>query len=229
VAALGLPGHLGQQGKPAAQQLADRFADLAVGPSRGDRLLQDPHIAGVQVVLEVVAGLLVALPQRQILGIHALLAGQAALILLLEQGQNQALLGAEVVVELAERHPGLLGHLAGRQARVAVGQQPAPRRVKDECAGVHARAAASVKVGRSTDPSLEPCSGDGAWLRRIIRCGGGRRMLAPLFSDGPRTDGQREGSPVPTRRRTLAGSPLSKLASIPGTMVKMRRPRAPER
>jgi hypothetical protein len=75
----------------------------------------------------------------------------------------------------------------------------------------------------------EPCSGDGAWLRRIIRCGGGRRMLAPLSSDGPRTDGQREGSPVPTRRRTSAGSPPSKPASIPGTMVKMRRPRAPER
>ena len=65
------------------------------------------------------------------------LACQAALVLLLEQGQDQALLGAEVVVELADRHLGLLGHLAGRQARVAIGQQPAPRRVKDERAGVH--------------------------------------------------------------------------------------------
>jgi hypothetical protein len=71
-----------------------------------------------------VAGLLVALPQRQVLGVHAGLGRQAALVLLLEPGQDQALLGAEVVVELAGRHPGLLGHLAGRQAGVALGQQP---------------------------------------------------------------------------------------------------------
>ena len=98
VAALGLAGHLGEQGNPAAEQVADCRAKLGVRPAGGDQLLQHPYVAGVQVVLEEVAGLLVALPQRQILGIHMGLAGQAALVLLLEQGQDEALFGAEVVV-----------------------------------------------------------------------------------------------------------------------------------
>jgi hypothetical protein len=49
------------------------------------------------------------------------------------------LLGAEVVVELAQRHAGLLGDLAGRQARVAVGQKPAAGGVEDQRAGAHGR------------------------------------------------------------------------------------------
>ena len=65
-----------------------------------------------------------------------LLAGQAALILILEQRQDEALLGAEVVVQLAQRYSGLIGHLAGRQAAVAIREEPAPRRVKDERASV---------------------------------------------------------------------------------------------
>ena len=48
----------------------------------------------------------------------------------------QSLLRAEVVVQLAERHPGLLSHLAGRQARIPVGQQPAAGRLHDQRAGI---------------------------------------------------------------------------------------------
>ena len=44
-AALGLAGHLGEQGAPAAEQVADCRAKLGVRPAGGDQLLQDPHIA----------------------------------------------------------------------------------------------------------------------------------------------------------------------------------------
>ena len=37
-----------------------------------------------------------------------------------------------MVVELAQRNPGLIGHLSCRQAAIAVDQQPAPRRIKDD-------------------------------------------------------------------------------------------------
>src|SRR5918999_2092662 len=135
-AALGLAGHLGQEHVPAGEQLPDRVADLGVGPSRGQHLLEHAHIARLQVVLEEVAGLLVALPQRLVLGVHAALALQEPLVLLAEQGDDERALGAEVVVQLAQRHPGLLGHLPGRQAGVAVGQQPAPGGLDDARAGV---------------------------------------------------------------------------------------------
>jgi hypothetical protein len=64
VAALGLAGHGAEQGEPAAEQLVDGRADLRVRPAGGDHLLQHPHIARVEVVLEEVAGQLVPLPQR---------------------------------------------------------------------------------------------------------------------------------------------------------------------
>jgi len=142
--------------KPSSsKQLADCRAELGVRPAGGDQLLQHPHIAGVQVVLEEVAGLLVALPQRRVLGVHAPLAVQAALVLLLEQGQDQTLLGAKVVVQLTDRHPGLLSHLAGRQPSIAVGQESAPRRVKDERVGVQGRGS-GIRHGRASSPDPGP-------------------------------------------------------------------------
>ncbi len=65
-----------------------------------------------------------------------MLARQTPLILLIKQREDEALLGTEVVMQLAERHSGLLGHLPGRQAAVAVGKQSAPRGVEDERARV---------------------------------------------------------------------------------------------
>src|SRR5215218_4777497 len=60
-------------------------------------------------------------------------------------------------MELAERHLGLLGHLSGRQADEAVGQQAAAGGLDDPRSGVHHRvghAAPSLsrpRVGRPTD------------------------------------------------------------------------------
>src|SRR5215217_1138294 len=67
----------------------------AIQPPRSSRTatpisaLEHPDIAGLQVVLEEVAGLLVALPQRHALGVHLGLAGQALLVLHREQGHDE--------------------------------------------------------------------------------------------------------------------------------------------
>src|SRR5215217_2690107 len=163
VAALGLAGHLGEQGDPAAEQLADGRADLGIGPPGGHQLLEHPDVAGLQVVLEEVAGLLVPLPQGPVLGVHVGLAGQALLVLHREQGQDESALGAEVVVQLAQRHPGLLGHLSGRQAGVAVGQHPDPGGVEDASAGIDRHVhhgtplVDTTSVGRTTDLDIHGC------------------------------------------------------------------------
>jgi hypothetical protein len=50
------------------------------------------------------------------------LSGQPTAILLVQELKNEPLLGAVVVVELAQRNPGLISHLSCRQAAIAVDQ-----------------------------------------------------------------------------------------------------------
>src|SRR5215207_227776 len=157
-AALGLAGHLGQEHVPVGEQFADRVADLGVGPAGGQHLLEHAHVARLQVVLQKVAGLLVALPERLVLGVHAGLALQQAVVLLGEQGDDERALGAEVVVELAQRHPRLLGHLAGGEAGVAVGQQAAPGGLDDARAGIgrHVHHGCSFLVDTTPESVVRP-------------------------------------------------------------------------
>ena len=133
---LGLPGHLGQQLAPAAQQLSHRVPDVGVRPAGRDHLLQHPHVAGVEVVLQVVAGPLVSPPQRFVLRVHSGLALEAAPVLCFQQRQDEPLFGTEVVVQLAQWHRRLVSDLPGRQTRVAVGQQPTTGRLQDQRVGV---------------------------------------------------------------------------------------------
>jgi hypothetical protein len=93
-----------------AHQLTNCAAELGVGPPSRDHLLEHPHVSGVQVIVKKVAGPLVALPQGRNLGVHILLAGEAALTFVLQQRKDEALLGTEVIVQLTQRHSGLFGN-----------------------------------------------------------------------------------------------------------------------
>ena len=125
VSLLGLACDLREQGKPSADELTDRVTKLLVGPACRDHLLQYPHVAGSR-----------SSSRKSQAGSYAAIAGHphrtssvggpgGALILLLQKREDETLLGAEVVVELAPVALGLVGHLTSRQAPVAVGQQPA--------------------------------------------------------------------------------------------------------
>lgn len=126
-----LPSDIRNQIEPSSEEPARRGADLGIRPPGGDHLLQHPDVARVEIVLQVVTGLLVALPQRRRLLVQAGLPVQSAPVLLLEQGEDQPLLRAEVVVDLAEGDPGSIRDLAGGQPRVPLGQQLLSRGLED--------------------------------------------------------------------------------------------------
>jgi hypothetical protein len=111
-------------------------ASASWATSVGDHLLEHAHVARVEVVLEEVARLLVALPERPLARVHPGLPFEAPAVLLLEDGEEEALLRPEVVVELAQRHAGGLGHLAGGETAVAVGEQAGARRLDDLGSGI---------------------------------------------------------------------------------------------
>src|SRR5580658_697993 len=102
---LGLPGYLGDQIEPALKKVPDAVTDGAIRPAGGDHLLQHLHISGLQIVFEEVARLLVALPEWTVLGVHLGLAGETTGVLGPEKVEDELLLGAEVVVQLAQRNP----------------------------------------------------------------------------------------------------------------------------
>ena len=108
---------------PAADHLADRRRDLGIGPAGGDHLLEDPDVAGLDVGVEEVAGELPADPQRLRRVEHRALAFEEPVVLGGEDGQDELALRSEVVVDLAERDAGRLGHGPGREIGVAVGEQ----------------------------------------------------------------------------------------------------------
>ena len=120
MALLRLACHLYEKGKPAAHKTADRSTKFLIGPASRDHFLQHAYVARVQVLFEEVAGSLISLPKRRVLGVHVLLTRQSALILQLEHLQNEALLGAEVVVQLTQWYSGLISHLSGREAAIAI-------------------------------------------------------------------------------------------------------------
>ena len=80
---------LGQHAGPAADHLADRGRDLRIGPAGGDHLLEDPDVARLEVGVEEIAGELPADPQRFRRVEHLALAFQQALVLGLEDRQDE--------------------------------------------------------------------------------------------------------------------------------------------
>ena len=188
---------VGEQPVPAADHLADRGRDLRVGPAGGDHLLEDPDVAGREVGVEEVAGELPADPERFGRVEHLALALQQALVLGREDRQDELLLRAEVVVDLAERDVGGLGDAARREVGVAVGEQARPRRGEDRARGCRrspARAARRASGGRGAVPSTM------------------RRAYDALGSRGDRVDGgedehdaERPGEPAAPGQVLLDG------------------------
>ena len=94
------------------------LATAGIVPAGGDQLLQHAHIARRDVVIEIVARpvpLLRELERR--VAEQGVLAIEQLRVEILEQRQHHPLLGAEVIVDLAQRHAGRRRHVAGRQAR----------------------------------------------------------------------------------------------------------------
>ena len=114
--ALGLARKLRDEIEPADQAGADDLGDLGIGPAGGDQLLQHAHVARRDVVIEIVAGpvpLLRKLERR--IAEQRVLAIEQLGVEILEQRQHHPLLGAEVIVDLAERHAGRRRDVAGRR------------------------------------------------------------------------------------------------------------------
>ena len=100
--------------------------DVGIRPTGGDHLLEDPHVAGLEVRLEEVAGALPTLPERLRPGVHRRLPFQEPRVLARQDGQDELLLRTEVVVDLAQRHVRQLGDATSREPRVAVLEQRPP-------------------------------------------------------------------------------------------------------
>src|SRR5439155_7133551 len=95
--------------------------------------------------------------------VHRPLALEQAGILRLQQRQDELLLAAEVVVDLAERDLGGLGDRPRREVRVALRQEALPRGGKDRRAGLAGRPIAAFcardgsRFGAVHDPaSIRP-------------------------------------------------------------------------
>ena len=155
-------GDLGQQAEPAAELLAHGRGERGIRPAGGDHLLEDPDVAGLEVLLEEVAGPLPLAPERlRCRRTSRAGAAAGASFSAARTARMSCCFAAEVVVDLAERDAGRLGDAARGQVRVAVGEQARPRRVEDRGAGVGAsrprRSARVLRASRSRPwPSIRP-------------------------------------------------------------------------
>jgi hypothetical protein len=84
---------------PAALGGAPTLGEVGVGKSGSPQLPEDPHVTGVDVLAQVIAGAAPLLGKRPAVAEHRLLAVQEALGEVFENGEQQAALGAEVVVD----------------------------------------------------------------------------------------------------------------------------------
>ena len=165
---------------------ADDLRDLGIGPARGDQLLQHAHIAGGDVVIEIVAGPVPLLRklERRVAEQRVLPIEQLG-VEILEQRQHHPLLGAEVIVDLAQRHAGRRGHVAGRQSGIAVLAQHLLCRFEQRGAGLWllANARAIPILSFRPHPQSRGRLDPHAILWRFqFRRGGARRVIAPRTS-----------------------------------------------
>ena len=116
---------------PAGRRRAPARRQLGVGEARRPQLPQHAHVAGLEVLVEQVAGDAPLLRQRAGGGEELALAYEQLLVLAVEHLDQQALLAAEVVVDEREAHAGPVGHRARARAAVAVLDQDVARRVDD--------------------------------------------------------------------------------------------------
>jgi hypothetical protein len=159
-------GDVGEHAEPAADHGADGGRHLSVGPAGGDHLLEDPDVAGLDVLIEEVACPLPADPQR-LRGIeHLALAVQQPRILGIEDGEDELSLRTEVVVDLAERNAGGLGDRSRGQVGVALCQQAAACGGQDRRAGIGGRRVPALGSRRALGrarvhlPSIRPAAHD---------------------------------------------------------------------
>jgi len=142
---------------PTALGGAPTLGELGVGESGGPQLPEDPHVAGVDVLAQVFAGALPLLGKRPAVAEHRLLALQKALGEVFEDREQQAALGAEVVVDQRESRPGALGDGARRGPGIALlaqqvgggGEQQRARRLALRDSEVPARRWGRTHVGVS--------------------------------------------------------------------------------
>src|SRR5262249_10017392 len=97
---------------PSDDRSTDDLGDCSVGPACGDQFLQDAHVARGDVVVEIFA---CAIPSfRKLEGSvakHSALPLEQLSVQILEERQHHPLLGAKVIVDLAQRHASGGGHV----------------------------------------------------------------------------------------------------------------------
>ena len=126
------------------------WATAGVGPACGDQLLQDAHVARGDVVVEIVAGPIPLLRQLESgVAEHGVLTVEQLRVQILEQRQHHPLLGAEVIVDLAQRHAGGCRHIPGRQPCIAV--------LAQHLLGSLEQRGAGLRLPRQCARHREPC------------------------------------------------------------------------
>ena len=142
-------GDLGEQLVPLALDGSNGRGDIRVRPTGGGHLLQDPDVTGLDVLIEEVAGAFPLPPERLWPAEHRALSLDEPDVLGLEDREDELLLAAEVIVDLAERNAGRVRDATRREVRVAVGQQAGTGRLED----------ARPRLAGRLVPSLSSCRG----------------------------------------------------------------------
>ena len=108
----GPPRETSDEIEPPRDAGADHLGHRRIGPACGDQFLQNAHIAGGNVVIEIIAR-----PVPLLREFECGVAEQRGLpikqlrVEVFEERQHHPLLGAEVIVNLTERHAGCRGHV----------------------------------------------------------------------------------------------------------------------
>jgi len=139
-------GDLHQQLVPTRERSTPVLPQAFVGEADGPELPEDADVAGAQVLVQVGARRQVLLGERLRPGEERALALEQALVLAVEDGDEELLLSAEVVVDEGEPDAGRLGDRPRRRPGLAVGREDVPGRVEDLLPRVGPAGAAAVDL-----------------------------------------------------------------------------------
>jgi len=157
---------IGDGGLPAPDHRPELGRDDGIGIGLAEQLVKPPDVARSDIRLEVIARSVPLLGERARSFEHRSQAGHQRIVLPAENAQQELLLGAEVVVDLAERHLGALSHRPGRERREPRLTEAVAGGVEDALDGGRARFGRSVgfddqlgRVGHLTDTITQAVKG----------------------------------------------------------------------
>jgi hypothetical protein len=77
---------------PAAEHHSDLLADEIGGPSSCHHLVKDPDVSALEILIEIVAGIVPSLPEREVSTKHFSLTFEQTIVLRPKKAQDQFIL-----------------------------------------------------------------------------------------------------------------------------------------